>query len=177
MEIPDLWCGEYCDGCNEFGEVCENCLEKYPMLENHDDEYNPNPTKLNDANSLFAQILRTRHGPQYSSQETRSSDQASRIRSSATHAKSLPKRLILPLARKGHPEAQLLATQCLQQGIGTPKNLKQAVFWFEKAALQQNSYAITQLGYVPEFQNPQKILVGKVMLLSELKKEKEKKMM
>ena len=54
-------------------------------------------------------------------------------------------------ARKGDASAQADAGYCYLYGLGTSVNYEEAVYWFRKAAEQNNKSAINNLGYCYEF--------------------------
>ncbi|MGH7788768.1 MAG: tetratricopeptide repeat protein [Candidatus Binatia bacterium] len=56
--------------------------------------------------------------------------------------------LLLPLAERGHPEAQCLIGNLHDGGFGRPRDQAQAVLWYERAAAQGHVVAMNNLGTI-----------------------------
>jgi uncharacterized protein len=56
----------------------------------------------------------------------------------------------IPLAKDGLKEAQAFVGSCYQLGLGTEVNGNEAVFWYEKAAKQDEASACNNLAWIYE---------------------------
>jgi len=57
-------------------------------------------------------------------------------------------------AKKGNPKAQYNLAYLYDRGVGTTKNLRQAIFWYKKAAAKKHINASYNLAYLYQHANP-----------------------